>query len=163
MKRKSIILSLLAVVLVLGLSVGSAWSYFTDSATAEGSVSLSVKPSTGITEENGPGTKTIRIQNTGEVVPVWTRVRVYAPAVFGASAAGTNWTAASEWYEYGEVVDPNSQTEALTVSFKLPGVYDEKTGTGAQDGDELNVVVVYESVPVSYDANGSPEPANWND
>ena len=163
MKRKSIILSLLAVVLVLGLSVGNAWSYFTDSAMAEGSVSLSVKPSTGITEENGPGTKTIRIQNTGEVVPVWTRVRVYAPAVLGANAAGTNWTAASEWYEYGEVVDPSSQTEPLTVSFKLPAVYDEETGTSAQDGDELNVVVVYESLPVSYGANGEPEPANWND
>lgn len=164
MKRRNIVLTVVAVALVLGMSVGTAWSYFTDSTTAEGSVTLNLEPDTTITEENGPGTKTIRIRNTGQVVPVWVRARVYAAKELGANAAGDNWAGQiDDWYQFGTPVAPGAQTEPLNVSFTLKRPYDPADNPeGAHDGDEQNIVVVYESVPVSYDASGNALPANWN-
>lgn len=164
MKRRNLITAIVAVVLVLGMSVGTAWSYFTDSTTAEGAVSISVKPTTTITEENGPGTKTVRIKNTSTMTPVWVRARVYAPAKLGASAAGTNWSGnIGDWFNYSEVLAPGAETEPLEVKFTLPGKYDEvQNPSGARNKDEINVVVIYECLPASYDQGGNPIAANWN-
>lgn len=165
MKRTPIALAIVAVMLVLGMSIGSVWSYFTDTTTVEGTLPLSVQPTTHIIEENDPGTKTIRIQNTSQVTPVWVRVRVYAPAKLGANASGEKWSGViTDWYDYGEPVPAGAETEPLKVTFALPGGYDAvKNVDGAQTGDEVNVVVLYQSLPVSYDAEGNPVPANWND
>ena len=165
MKRKNLALAVIAVVLVLGMSIGTAWSYFTDTATAEGSVTLSVKPTTTITEENTPGTKTIRIANTSQTAAVWVRARAYAPVALGANASGTNWAGNIQtWYEYSEPVAAGAQTEPLSVTFTLRRPYDVNNNPlGAKNGEEENVVVVYECMPVSYDASGNPIPANWND
>ena len=164
MKRKSIVLAVLAMVLVLGLSVGTAWSYFTDTTTAEGSVTLSVEPTTTIDEENGPGTKAIRIRNTSDMSPLWVRARVYAATELGADASGTNWSGQIvDWYQYGEPVAPGAATEPLNVTFTLKRPFDAtENPNGANDGDEQNIVVIYECVPVSYDASGNALPANWN-
>ncbi len=164
MKRRHIVLAVLAMVLVLGLSVGTAWSYFTDTTYAEGSVTLSVEPTGTIVEENGPGTKTIRIKNTSQMAPVWTRVRVYAAAALGANASGTNWSGQiSDWYQYSEPLAPGAESQPLNVTFTLgAGADPANNKPGALDGDEQNVVVLYECVPVSYDASGNPLPANWN-
>jgi predicted ribosomally synthesized peptide with SipW-like signal peptide len=165
MKRGNLVLAMVAVVLVLGMSVGNAWSYFTDTTTAEGSIPISTTPTTIITEENGPGTKTIRIRNTSDMAPVWVRARVYAASVLGADASGTNWSGEiSDWYEYSEPLPAGDETEPLGVTFALLRGFDETDNpTGAHDGDEYNIVVVYESIPVCYDASGKTLPANWND
>ena len=164
MKRKTIVLTVLAMVLVLGMSVGTAWSYFTESATVEGSVTLRVEPSTTLSEENGPGTKTIRIRNTGQLTPVWVRARVFAAKELGANAEGANWSGQIEdWYQFGTPVEAGAQTDPLNVKFTLKRGYDAVDNQdGANDGDEQNIVVVYECVPVSYDADGNALPANWN-
>lgn len=165
MKRRTHILALLAMVLVLGAGIGPAWAYFTDTTTVQGSLPISVEPTTTITEENGPGTKTIRIQNTSQAVNVWVRARVYAAFELGADAAGTGWSGQiNDWYEYGDPVAPGAETEPLKVTFKLKRKYDPKENpTGAQPDDEFNVIVVYESIPVEYDESGNVLPANWND
>ena len=165
MKRNKLAVTMLAVMLVLGMGVGTAWSYFTDSTTAEGSVPVHVKPTTTITEENGPGTKTIRIRNTSENVPVYVRARVYAADELGANASGSGWSGSIDaWYDYDEPLAVGSETQPLNVSFALKHVYDEtKNPTGARGGDETNIVVVYECVPVTYDADHNPLPASWND
>ncbi len=156
MKRNKLAVTMLAVMLVLGMGVGTAWSYFTDSTTAEGSVSVHVKPTTTITEENGPGTKTIRIRNTSENVPVYVRARVYAADELGANASGSGWSGSIDaWYDYDEPLAVGSETQPLNVSFALKHE--------ARDGDETNVIVVYECVPVTYDADHNPLPASWND
>lgn len=169
MKRRYIILSLLSVVLVLGLSVGHAWSYFTDNTMAEGSVPVSVKPDTTITEEYDPKThtKSVVITNNSSVVPVWVRARAYVPKQLNGQASGDKWTGNIEdWFEYNvgvEPLAPGAKTEPLKVSFTLPEKYDPANNpTGAQNGDELNIVIIYECLPASYDADGKPVPANWN-
>ena len=160
MKRRHIVLAVLTVMLVTGLSVGTVWSYFTDTTFAEGSVQLNVAPP-GITEENQPGIKKIKINNTSGTVPVWTRVRVYAAAALGASASGTNWSGQiQDWYEYTEPLAPGAQSKELTVKFALPDLGGD--APGALVGDEQNIVVIYECVPVSYDASGKVLPAKWN-
>lgn len=165
MKRNNLALAMLAVVLVLGMSVGTAWAYFTDTTTADGSLTISVKPETDL-EEDTPlgGTKTIRIRNNSEVVPVWTRVRVYSAIENEPQTAGTSWAADGDWYAYNAILEPGAQTEDLVINLQLKHPYDEETGQGTQnlEGYEENVVVVYESVPVSYNADGQPQPANWN-
>ncbi|MBR3318507.1 MAG: SipW-dependent-type signal peptide-containing protein [Atopobiaceae bacterium] len=165
MKRKQWVVTTLAVMLVLGMGVGTAWSYFTDSTWAEGSVPISVKPTTTITEENTPETKTIRIRNTGELTPVWVRARVYAAAELNPNASGNSWSGPIDsWYNYEEVLEVGEETEPLTVKFELKHVYDEtENPEGAHDGEETNIVVVYETVPVTFDAEGNPMDANWND
>ena len=166
MRRKHIFLSLLAVVLVLGLSVGHAWSYFTDTTTVEGGLTLNVQPDTTITEEYEPATRTkkVTITNNSSVVPVYVRARAYVPSVLKGKASGTKWTGTknelaaddtNQWFVYSDVLAPKASTEQFNVTFSFPQ-------TGAQEGDELNIVVQYECLPVSYDASGKPLPANWN-
>lgn len=165
MRKAKVGMALFASMLVMGMGVGTAWAYFTDSTTAEGSVAVSVEPTTTITEENEPGKKVIRIRNTGRAVPVYVRARVYAPADLGADATGTGWSgSAGEWIRYGEPLPVGEETEPLTVTFGLRHAYDPaENPDGARDGDETNVIVVYECVPVQYDAAGNPLPAGWED
>ena len=174
MRRKHIFLSLLAVVLVLGLSVGRAWSYFTDTTTVEGGLNLSVQPDTTITEEYEPKTHTkkVTITNNSSMVPVYVRARAYVPSILKGKASGTKWTGTdnglsaddtNQWFVYSDVLAPGASAEQFNVSFSLPGGFDPKDNpTGAQEGDELNIVVQYECLPVSYDASGNALPANWN-
>lgn len=165
MKQTKVAMTLLAAALVLGMGVGTAWAYFTDSTTAEGSVPISVEPTTTITEENGPGTKTVRIRNTSQAVPVYVRARIYAAANLGADAAGDGWSGSiGEWFQYGEPLAVGAETAPLKVSFELERAYDfAENPDGAQDGDETNIVVVYECVPVSYDVEGNPLPCSWSE
>ena len=165
MRRTKLTITTLAVVLVLGMGVGTAWAYFTDSSTAEGSVPITVQPTTTITEENGPGTKTIRIRNTGENVPAYVRVRVYAASDLRADASGNGWAGSiGSWFEYAEPLAVGAETESLVVSFELKHAYNEAEGTeGARDGDETNIIAVFECIPVTYDEDGNPLPASWND
>lgn len=165
MKRTKLTMTALAAMLVLGMSAGTAWAYFTDSTTAEGSIPIKVEPTTTITEENGPGTKTIRIRNTGENVPAYARVRIYAASDLGASAVGDGWSGSiGSWFEYAEPLAVGAETKPLEVSFELEHAYNEAEGIeGARNGDETNIIVVFECVPVTYDADGNPLPASWND
>jgi predicted ribosomally synthesized peptide with SipW-like signal peptide len=164
MKRSNLVLAILAVMLVLGMSVGKAWSYFTDSDSAEGTLTLSVQPSSEIEEHNDPGMKTIRIRNTSQAVSVWVRARVYANPKLGASASGDNWQGdIVSWYEYGVPLSAGAEAEPLYVKFHLPRPYDEQQGEGALDGDETNVIVVYEYLPTQYDTEGKPLAPIWYD
>lgn len=162
MKRSNLVLAILAVMLVLGMSVGKAWSYFTDSDSAEGKLTLSLQPE--IQEHNDPGMKTIKIRNTSQPDSVWVRARVYANPKLGASASGDNWQGdIVSWYEYGVPLSPGAEAEPLYVNFNLPRPYDEQKGEGALDGDETNVIVVYEYLPTQYDTEGKPLAPIWYD
>lgn len=165
MKRRNLVLAILAVVLVLGMSVGTAWSYFTDTATVDGSMTMSVKPTAEMHEDPPKpedGTKTIRIENTSQVVSVWTRVRVYSD--LNIEAAGEGWDTTGEWYTYEDVLAPGEMSNDLDIAFKLKEPYSADNTDGEQnlEGYEENIVVMYECVPVTYDASGKSEAANWN-
>lgn len=166
MKRRTPILALFVVMLVLGVSVGSAWSYFTDTTYAEGGLDLSLQTSTSLEEENEAGYKYITIRNTSSVVEVWVRAYVFANDDLGVTVSGENWKHNDEtnWYEYTQTLpvmpEEKRETKKLMVHFELTSPNDlDKV---VHDGDEADVIVVYESLPVTYDADGKPVAAKWN-
>lgn len=163
MRRKILPLAATTVALVLGMSMGSAWAYFTDTTYASGG--LYVKPETTTIEEyNGPGTKVIRIKNTSEEVSVWVRARIFAADELKADAKGTNWAGSIKgWYTYAEPVPAGEETLSLTVSFGLKQLKTPEHPEYAETGDEKNVIVVYECVPVTYNADGTLAAPVWAD
>ena len=168
MKRKTLFLSLLALVLIVCAMVQPALAYFTANTQADGRIPLNFGYETKIEEDYEDFVKTVRIQNTGEAGkadPIWVRARAYAgttyplvPTVVEPWYAGTDG-----WYYYRTPLMPQETTKG-TLSFAITGIPDKE----AEDHDftQFNVAVVYESITAYYkfDANGQPdgfEPADW--
>lgn len=154
MKRNALILAVLAFALVLGMGIVPAWAYFTDSTMASGSIEIeTAPPTTHIHEWVKDGVKEVSIENdASSPAPVFVRARVFTSLVF--TAAGTNWSAADAdgWMTYSEAVEPGASTERLAISAEFPE---------AKQGDNYNVVVVYQSTPAQYDNQGNPTP-DWS-
>lgn len=147
----------LGVALVLGLGIGSAGAYFTDWTEANGGLPISVTPTTEVEEDYGAREKHLTVRNNG-TAPVFVRARVYAAC--DVEISGDDWTADEngEWWNYGQQVpaakdgEPGATSE-LTVRVTFP--------EDAAESEEYNVVVVYESTPVQYHADGTPF-ADWS-
>ena len=154
-------LALLAVFMILGASVGRAWSYFTTFALARGSYTIAMNEHTEIEEEFSNWTKHLVISNKDDSEPVMIRARGYCGDEYRLTYSGTDWTEGTDgfWY-YAKVVDPGYETEELLVKItdkdgnEIPKEQDKPA--------EFNVVVVYESTTViTYDADGNPK-ADWD-
>ena len=59
-------------------------------------------------------------------------------------------------YTYSEILAAGEDTSAHPLKLTISGLPET-----ANEGDTLNVVVVYESTKVTYDENGDPEAPNW--
>ena len=154
MKKKQIVLAVLAVVLVLSSSIGIALAYFTDTDADIGEMPVAIDNRTDIKETVEGNIKTIQIQNTGDG-PVFVRFKVIATPGVGLAYSGTNWDETapegtdSSYLYYNVEVPAGGQTEDLTVTITFP--------TDGKKGDEVNVTVLYESVPAVYLTNGNPD------
>lgn len=155
MKKKQIVLAVLAVVLVLSSSVGIALAYFTDTDADIGEMPVAIDNRTDIKETVEGNIKTIQIQNTGDG-PVFVRFKVIAtPGVGVDPNGGENWSKEapegtdSSYLYYNVEVPAGGQTDELTVTITFP--------TDGKKGDEVNVTVLYESVPAIYLTNGNPD------
>lgn len=173
MKRKSILLAAVAVLLVLGLRVSPIWSYFTDSSYANGGLPITVEPTTTVRERYGQQYKFVQITNTGKN-PVYVRARVYSSLPTNVTASA--WSEGTGgWYYYGSEENPTILNPSESTGSLDPEHIDDLLGDEnlfkvwidfpkpeeATDGMSYNVIVVYESVPVQYDEDGSPY-ADWN-
>jgi hypothetical protein len=152
--KKITLLAAAALVLVLGVSVGTAMAYFTTYATAKGGVPVTLGAETTIHEEYGDWEKTISIENTGEV-PVFVRAQVIAGSQITVTVEGTDWSFGDDgyWY-YSEALPVGGKTANLVASIDKGDVE-----------SSFNVVVVQECTPVMYDANGkavTAENADWS-
>ena len=180
-KRITTLLAGLVVALVLGMGISPAWSYFTDSHATDGGLPISVTPTTTPHEWVYTNHKYLQVHNAEDATaPVYVRAGVFCSGEFSdVKAAGTGWSPqdpgdwTSEigmgWFYYGNsatnltAVEPNGDTSILDFEFEFPKVKAENqpTGSGAVDGDNYNVIIVYESTPVQYDAQGNPF-ADWD-
>lgn len=120
---------------------------------------------TTIDEEIEGGTKVITIRNTGDY-DCYVRVRIFADSVIDYDAlmrntAGDGWDLRDDGYWYYEPIlgpkdaDGNpTRTESLYIDYAdlLPDDF--------QEGQEVNIIVVYESTPVIYDSEGNTD-ADW--
>ena len=150
-KRHRLLLpAAVAAALVLGTGIAPAWAYFTATSSADGGIPINVTPETDIEETYGARTKHVKISNTGDT-PVFVRARVFS--TMDVDVSGTGWTKDGDWYYYDKVVPVGGITEdELTVTINFP--------EGATEGDSYNVIVVYESTPEQYTADGTPSP-DW--
>lgn len=157
MKKKSILLLALTVVLVLAAAIQPAIAYFTTYAQARGNKPLSLGD-TWIEERFEEWVKYISVHNEpGENggMSVYVRARAFSGAAYPLSYDydETYWVEGNDgYYYYTEILEPGMSTG-----------YDESTGVDrrlkvsitrpaqAEDGDSFNVPVVYETVPVVRD------------
>ena len=156
MKKKSVILAVLAVILVLTANLPLAWGYFSTYTEARGGIRMqSLEIDTDIKEEVSDWTKHVAILNRGDV-PVYVRARAFAGSEYNlVYDTGGNWTLGDDgFFYYNNVLNPGETTPELLVKIENP----PKDPT---EGQEFNVVVVYECIPVQFDASGE-QYADWN-
>ena len=160
MKKTKIILPALAVVLVIGLAVGTAIAYFTAHTEAAGSVKVGLGFETVIEEKVENTQKTVTIHNDGPE-SVWVRVTAFSAYAMDYSQPKGGWTKGKDgyWY-YNDILAAGGDTTDLVISISAPGEEAKK--------EDFNVIVLYECAPVRYDAAGNPDPTsgqdatNWN-
>lgn len=157
MKRNTVLLATLAFALVLGMGITPAWGYFTDTHTANGGLKVVVKPTTDIYEWVKGNTKSVVITCAKDTAPVFVRARVYSSVPY--EATGESWRLNGDWYEYNEILTPDSKTKPLNVEINFRAITSTENPPAVDDN--YNVIVVYESTPVKYNVGGEAY-ADWN-
>lgn len=165
--RRLVTISAIGLLSVAGsLAAQTAWAYFTASVSAEGGFVLQLAPDVDIRETYGSRTKHVVVTNSANSVPVYVRAKAFSSMPLEYS--GTGWQASDDgWYYCQDVIDADSETRPLDVKIAFPKertetvtAVDGKQTTivteAPKSGDEHNVEVVYESVPVLYGDNGKP-------
>jgi len=175
MKKKYLILTVILAVLVMGASIGGTMSYFTTYCDAKGGLPIRLGYSTRIKEEFSGKEKRVAVVNEAGSVPVAVRAKVFYADDVEPTISGTNWTQTlpanwklqdgdeDYWYYTGilNAEDPENKeqaetdftTEILSVKFEWP--------EDPQQGDNFDIVIVYESTPVKYMEDGTPY-ADWS-
>lgn len=164
MKKKSILLAVLAAVMVIGAGAGAAHAYFTARTTARGGVEIELGTHTVIEEpEVVDWTKNIVISNEADSKQdVWVRAKTFYPVQYPVVyvTESANWTKEADmdgWVYYMVPLAPGEAADSLLA--KITGVPE----TDVKE-TEFNVTVVYEAVPVEYDSEGNAvyTDADWD-
>lgn len=150
--------SVLTASLVLTSGLRNAWAYFTTNTNAEGGHAVILAGEVTTIDEEfsfNDWTKRLVVTNTDETGrSVYVRARAFSGDLYPLAYGGTGWEAGDDgYYYYGEILDAGGSTQELLV--EIQGVPEEVT-----DPESFNVVVVYETTPVQYDAEGNPY-ADW--
>ena len=152
--NKKSILAVIAAALVLSLTMGLTFAYFSDYEAAKGGATLTLGSQTHIDEEVTDKGKTIVISNTGDT-DVVVRVGVYGPSTMSVEdVSGTNWAydAGTGFWYYTQVIPAGKDSSALNATIKAP----------KGQIDNFDVVVVQECAQVVYDADGNIKvPEGW--
>jgi len=150
--------------LVCSAQVGSANAYFTTYVTAKGGYTVSWEHHEEIHEEYENWNKLITISSKEGSIPVFVRVKAYGPDKYPLVYTGGDWTDGGDgWYYYSSPLAGGKTTSGLNIA-----INDVKVATNAaqvQDGENFNVIVVYESIPATYDESGNPiaaQNADWS-
>ncbi len=155
---RSIAILALAVIMIAGASIRSAWSYFTTYATAKGGYIIHLGDQTDIEEDVSQWKKHIKIKSDADSDPVYIRARAYWGDDYTCHYEDSSgkWSPRSDgWYYYSDIVYGGDITDELVVVIDNHPEID-------QPGPDFNVIVVYESLPVEYDSNGNIVEPDWN-
>ena len=156
MKHKRLLLFLLTVILIACMSVGAAHAYFTDSVDVKGGYVLNIGYTPPIYERID-GNKHVWFQSEKNAPTVFVRARAYTGAAFQTYlkyTPGENWVigATGEFYYYILPLEAEGKTTELQIN-----VTSQLFPSGALPGDEINVIVVYESTPAIFTEDGEPD------
>ncbi len=171
MKKKEmagIAAAVFAIGLVLAGTAGRAWAYFTTYTSATGGYAVTLGSDTRIQEEYSDHTKRLVVSNEG-AQPVYVRARAFSGSRYTLTYGSEDgrWQAGGDgYYYYSDVLQGASvgedgaeilaETSELLVRIEFP--------VDAEEGENCNVVVIYESTPVQYGPDGSalpPQAADW--
>ena len=145
-----------AVVLTLMVSSGVTLAYFSDYETALGEAKINLSDRTEIHEEVTDKEKKISIKNTGteEFADVVVRVAIYGPDEMKVTL-GDGWTENGGYYYYDQILKPGDESSQITANIEdIPKTIDLS---------ELEIIVVHESAPVTYDSQGNVQkPEGWD-
>ena len=155
MKKRHIILGVLTTILVLCSTIGMSFAYFTTYAISQGGYVIKSQPRIDERFENKK--KTIWITNSENASPVFVRAKVFSGSEFTINyEPGTGWSYNTEdqyWY-FTEPLQGSESTTTLVASI-------DKIPEGLKNGDEFNIVVIYESVLAVYDGDNPDMATSW--
>lgn len=143
-----------AVLLVLFVSTQTAMAYFSDYEHALGEAQISLTDNTVIKEEVVDNVKHIQIQNLivkGQGSDVLVRVAVYGPDEMTVNP-GANWEKHGDFYYYTKILPPGDENSTDNLTTEITASI-EKVPVSLSNQD-MEIIVVHESVPVVYDASG---------
>jgi len=171
-RRSSIGIFLFALLtaMIFSARVQKAWAYFTTYATAKGGRTVELGDTTTTSEGYVGYRKVINISNSEDSNPVWVRVRVIAGPGYeeflDCSERDEDWSKADDegWYYFKNPLGPGESTGQFNSSQEYNGFVVNVKNLLEQEfeeGTRINVDVVYETVPVRYNADGSAE--EWSD
>lgn len=156
MKKSTAFLTFVAIVLALAANLSLTWGYFTTYTQASGRIPLEMGGRTDITEEVSDWTKHVVITSEEGSQPVFVRARAFGGEQYDLvySDPTGSWSQGTDgfWYLNRPLLGGEETPELLV---KINGIPEKP-----EEGQEFNVVVVYETTPVLYDAAGNPY-ANW--
>lgn len=157
MKKKSVIFAAIAVVLVLAANLPLAWGYFSTYTEAQGG--KPIQPRREETEIKEPEVtnwaKHVVITNSEDGSPMYIRAKAFGGSEYDLTyESDGSWELGDEgFYYYKNILDAGGETSELLVKIN--------NRPADENGQEFNVVVIYESTPVRYDENGDPY-ADWD-
>lgn len=156
MKHKFLLPAALTLALILGVSVQSAMAYFTTYASAEGGYSIALPGSdTDVGEDFSSWQKRVVVSNAEGSMPVFVRARAFSGDAYTLTYSGEGWAPGEDGYYYYNAMLAGGEVTAELL------VHIDGVPTGAQPGDNFNVIVVYETTPVLYDEAGMAY-ADWS-
>ena len=130
------VLAATAMILAVGVSVGGAMAYFTDSASSTGGRKIGLEPEGKIVEKVDDNKKTISVENTGDTA-IYVRVAIIGKSV--AVVPETGWTDGGDgYYYYADALAAGESTNKIVATVAL-----------TEDADQ-DVVVAQESCPAIF-------------
>ena len=168
--KKRFFPALLLSILILSFCAAAAYAYFSTYSNALGGYTIHLKYQTEIYESVEGTVKTIQIVNNPDPAdgpegeyPIFVRVRVFV-----GTGVKVTTNSASGWS--GSVVSGNTATgpSELLFVYQEPICTGEKTnpliltpepaeGVEVLEGESIDVVVSYESVPAVFTEEGNPD------
>lgn len=165
MKRKHFVLAVLAIILVLSIGIGAASAYFTSYATAQGGYVIHLGHESEIHESVDGTVKSVQIQNIADSeedvgkFPIFVRAKVYHGSDCTVTVSGSGWTKEGDLYYYEQPLyaDLEDTLSALSTTSVLTVDAQPTDPSKVQDGDVIDVIITYDSVPAVFDKGGNPQ------
>lgn len=159
MKKRNIGIALLTVFLLLTGNIKDANAYFTTYVTAKGGYEISWFHQEEMHENVKDFHKYVTIESKEGSIPVYIRAKAFSGSTYTLTYSGENWVFNAEdgFYYYQLPLLEKETTSVLLIAI-------DQIPVNPKVIDQFNVVVVYESIPVSYDETGKwvkPELADW--
>ena len=169
------LITAVAVMMVAGATMGTAWAYFTTYASAKGGHTLKLGHWETVQEYFKNWNKRVDIEIEPNSKPVYVRAKAFCadydltysdneldPSETDSEENHKNWVLGDDgWMYYQKILKPGTANDGSSVPATADPLYVRIANVpltemeGAKEGDAFNVIIVYETAEVQYDSNGN--------